>query len=146
MAGDVIPRKHPESFLSKEALELRGAVFGAPDISWEINVKMSLLAATAVILFLPAVQISAAELTALAPISNVIVYPDRAEVTRSIELRISEGSTTLIVPGLPTDIVPQSIRVFGEADGGVQVTTIATELVRPEIVPFKPDPRIEAEI
>ena len=147
MAGRRHPAgKRPESFPSKEALELRGAVIGAPDISWEINVKRQFLAATAVALFLPAAQLSAAELTALAPISNVIVYPDRAEVTRSIELRIPEGSTTLIVPGLPADIVPQSIRVFGEADGGVQVTTIATELVRPEIIPFKPDPRIEAEI
>ncbi len=108
--------------------------------------KRPFLAATAVALFLPAAQLSAAELTARAPISNVIVYPDRAEVTRSIEVRVPEGSTTLIVPGLPADIVPQSIRVFGEADGGVQVTTIATELVRAEIVPFKPDPKIEAEI
>ncbi|HVR66636.1 MAG TPA: mucoidy inhibitor MuiA family protein [Verrucomicrobiae bacterium] len=147
MAGGRHPAgKRPESFPSKEAPELRGAVFGVPDISWEINVKRQFLAATAVALFLPAAQLSAAELTALAPISNVIVYPDRAEVTRSIELRIPEGSTTLVVPGLPADIVPQSIRVFGEADGGVQVTTIATEMVRPEIIPFKPDPKIEAEI
>lgn len=108
--------------------------------------KRPFLAATAVALFLPAAQLSAAELTALAPISNVIVYPDRAEVTRSIVVRVPEGSTTLIVPGLPTGIVPQSIRVFGEADGGVQVTTIATKLVQAEIVPFKPDPKIEAEI
>ena len=147
MAGGRHPAgKHPESFLSAEAPAPRGAVSGAAGISWEINVKRSFLAATAVILFLPAAQLSAAELTALAPISNVIVYSDRAEVTRSIEVRVPEGSTTLIVPGLPTDIVPQSIRVFGEADGGVQVTTIATELVRAEIVPFKPDPKIEAEI
>jgi uncharacterized protein (TIGR02231 family) len=92
------------------------------------------------------VQLNAAELTALAPISSVIVYPDRAEVTRSIEIKIPEGSTTLIVPELPADIVPQSMRIFGAADGGVQVTPIATELVRPEIVPFTPDPKIEAEI
>lgn len=124
----------------------RGAASGAPDIFWEINVTRIFLAATAVALFLPAVHLSAAELTALAPISSVIVYPDRAEVTRSIELRVPEGVTTLIVPGLPADIVPQSIRVFGEANGGVQVTTIATEPVRPEIVPFRPDPKIEAEI
>jgi uncharacterized protein (TIGR02231 family) len=112
----------------------------------EINVKKLYLAATAVVLFLPAARVSAAELTTQAPISTVIVYPDRAEVTRSVELRIPKGSSTLVVPGLPPDIVPQSLRVSGNAEGGVHVTTIATELVRLEPIPFKPDPKIEAEM
>jgi uncharacterized protein (TIGR02231 family) len=103
-------------------------------------------AALTIILALPSVELSAAELTADAPITDVIVYPDRAEVTRSIDLRVPAGTSTVIVPGLPTDIVPQSIRVFGDADGSVHVTTIATELLRPEPVTFEPDPKIEADI
>jgi uncharacterized protein (TIGR02231 family) len=101
---------------------------------------------TAVILLLPLAPLNAAELTADAPITDVIVYPDRAEITRSVDLEVPRGTSTVIIPRLPTNIVPQSIRVFGDADGRVHITTIATELVRPEPVAFEPDPRIEADI
>jgi uncharacterized protein (TIGR02231 family) len=108
--------------------------------------KKRFLLATAIILILPAAPLRAAELTAVAPITDVIVYPDRAEITRSVEIKVPKGTTTLVIPGLPTGIVPQSIRVSGETDNRVQISTVATELTSPETTPFVPDPKIEAEI
>jgi len=104
------------------------------------------LLATAAVLMLQSAELNAADLPAVAPITDVIVYPDRAEITRSVEIKVPRGANTVVIPGLPTDIVPQSIRVIGEADGTVQIATIETRVVRPEIAHFVPDPKIEAMI
>src|SRR5262245_15688773 len=89
----------------------------------------------------------ASEIETLAPISAVTVYPDRAEVTRLIEAEVPAGATTVVVTGLPLDLMPDSIRVSGEASGTLLIGSIETTRHVAEAPPVpEPDPKIEAEI
>jgi hypothetical protein len=82
-----------------------------------------------------------------APISAVTVYPDRAEVTRLIESEVPAGATTIVITGLPLDLMPDSVRVSGEASGTLLIGSIETTSHIAEAPPVpEPDPKIEAEI
>jgi uncharacterized protein (TIGR02231 family) len=89
----------------------------------------------------------AAEIETAAPISAVTVYPDRAEVTRLIESQVPAGATTFVITGLPLDLMPDSVRVSGEASGTLLIGSIETTSHVAEAPPVpEPDPKIEAEI
>lgn len=53
------------------------------------------------------------EINAKSLINSVIVYPDRAEVTREANLKVKPGFHTIIFEGLPATIIPNSVRVSG---------------------------------
>jgi len=88
----------------------------------------------------------AAEIEIEAPISAVTVYPDRADVTRLIESAVPAGATTLVVAGLPADLVPESVRVSGESSGTVLIGSVETAPIIAAVPAYEPDPKIEAEI
>ncbi len=71
-------------------------------------------------LILPATIIPAAEINT--EISRVVVYEDRAMVTRAGEAGISSGSQEIILPGLPPMIMDDSVRVTGRSAGKVIIT------------------------
>jgi hypothetical protein len=79
----------------------------------------ALLAAT---FFSPAL---AAEFTPASRIDAVTVFPQGADVVRTLDVDVPAGEHSLILAGLPQGVDPQSIRVEGQVagrpDGGVAV-------------------------
>lgn len=73
------------------------------------------------------------------PVSAVTIYPDRAAVTRSIEVDLLAGRNTVLVTDLPATLLHESVRVDGTA--GVAVRLGAVE-VRNR---FEEQPRAEVE-
>ena len=55
-------------------------------------------------------------------ISRVVVYEDRAMVTRVGEVDVPEGAQEVILPGLPPMLLDDSVRVSGRAEGPVIIT------------------------
>lgn len=76
----------------------------------------------------PAIAI-AAELVAQAPIAEVTVFPDRAEVVRLAEVELPEGASLVRVTGLPGALLAESVRVEATASGSLRLGAVET---RPE--------------
>lgn len=76
-----------------------------------------LLATTAV------TPLLAADIPAVSKVDAVTVFPSGAEVTRVAEAKISAGEHSLIFEGLPGDLMPETIRVEGNALGTVEIHT-----------------------
>jgi uncharacterized protein (TIGR02231 family) len=57
-------------------------------------------------------------------ISGVTVFPDRAAVTRTIELALQAGPNTVTVVDLPATLLPQSVRVDGSAAAAVRLGAV----------------------
>jgi uncharacterized protein (TIGR02231 family) len=57
-------------------------------------------------------------------ISAVTVFPDRAAVTRRIELSLTPGPNTVTVADLPATVLPQSVRVDGGAEAAVRLGAV----------------------
>jgi uncharacterized protein (TIGR02231 family) len=72
--------------------------------------------AAAVVFLLAAAQAFAADLTAPGRITAVTVFPDRALVTRTVEVEVPAGDAAVWVPGLPAGLLEDSLRVEGSAD------------------------------
>jgi uncharacterized protein (TIGR02231 family) len=68
--------------------------------------------------------LAAAEIPAASRIDGVIVYPGLAAVSRAIEVDIPAGQHVLVVSGLPQALDPASLRVEGEATGGLQIGSV----------------------
>ncbi|MBP7546446.1 MAG: mucoidy inhibitor MuiA family protein [Corallincola sp.] len=67
----------------------------------------------------------AAELTAPASkISAVTVYPDRAQVSRSLTMELPAGSHTLLVEQLPVSLNQESLRVSGSGNAAVRISAV----------------------
>jgi uncharacterized protein (TIGR02231 family) len=71
----------------------------------------------------------AAELDASAPIVEVIVFPDRAEVVRIAELEVPAGSHLVRIAGLPGGLIGESVRAEATASGALRLGAVET---RPE--------------
>ena len=68
----------------------------------------------------------AAELTPSSRISEVIVFPDRAEVVRSVGVELAAGSHSLHLIGLPAGMLTESVRVDARSEGGLMVGAVET--------------------
>ena len=55
-------------------------------------------------------------------ISRVVVYEDRAMVTRRGEVDLPEGAQEVVLPGLPPMLMDDSVRVAGRAGGNITIT------------------------
>ncbi len=78
----------------------------------------SVALAAGLLFTLAALPASAADLEAESRIVAVTVFPDRARVTRLIELTLPAGATTVVVPGLPPGLMGESLRASGWARAG----------------------------
>ena len=85
-----------------------------------MNSPMKRLSATllAILLGCPASAV-AAEVEADSSVTRVIVYPDRARVTRTAKVQLSKGSHEILVAGLPTTIDISSLRAEGKGTARV---------------------------
>ena len=57
-------------------------------------------------------------------ISDVTVYPDSANITRTIEVVLPAGSETILIPGLPASIDENSLRIKGTTGKKTQVVSL----------------------
>lgn len=66
----------------------------------------------------------AAELAGVSKLSEVMVFPNGAEVSRSFSLDLPEGEHALILNDLPADLDPHSLRIEGAGPQGVVIGSI----------------------
>ena len=71
----------------------------------------------------------AADIPAVSKVDAVTVFPSGAEVTRVAEAKISAGEHSLIFEGLPGDLMPETIRVEGDALGKVEIGSVDARMV-----------------
>ncbi|HMR31946.1 MAG TPA: mucoidy inhibitor MuiA family protein [Geminicoccaceae bacterium] len=75
------------------------------------------------VLALPAV---AAELAPASRITEVTVFPDRAEVVRTLAVEMEVGSHSLRLTGLPAGLLAESVRVDALSSGDLMVGAVET--------------------
>ncbi|MCB1548008.1 MAG: mucoidy inhibitor MuiA family protein [Hyphomicrobiaceae bacterium] len=80
------------------------------------------LAVAALVLFSSAA--SAAEIRTHSSLDAVTVFPRGAEVTRLAKIKLEKGEHTLILPDLPAQTIPSSIRVEGKATGRMDIGSV----------------------
>ena len=78
-------------------------------------------------ILVPCGQLFAADLPVTAPIKAVTVFPDRAEVTRVVDVSLPAGATTLVIDNLPASLFPESVRVSGEGGQDVVIGSVETK-------------------
>jgi uncharacterized protein (TIGR02231 family) len=71
----------------------------------------------------------AAEVNAPSRIESVTVFPDGAEVHRTLEAALDAGSNVLVLSNLPASLAPNSVRVDGKATDGVEIGSVDTKRV-----------------
>ena len=76
----------------------------------------------------PVTFAQAAEIEAEGPIDAVTVYADRAQVTRTLRVELAVGEHTVILAGLPGNILIDTVRVGPVTGAGVTIGSV--ELVR----------------
>ena len=100
----------------------------------------------AVLAALVAIPAQATDLPATSSVDAVTVYPDGASVTRVIAVDLAAGDTTVVVNDFPLTLDASSLRVEGEADGGLAIGAIDARQPRaaPPVDLPELDRRIEA--
>ena len=66
----------------------------------------------------------AADIAAASTVDAVTVFPQGAEVRRLAKVKIPAGSHTLVIPDLPAQAQPASIRVEGKATGSLVIGSV----------------------
>jgi uncharacterized protein (TIGR02231 family) len=98
------------------------------------------------LLFLPGGEIRAADLSVRAPVGAVTVFPDRAEVTRVIEATVPAGATTLVLERLPASLLPDSVRVSGNAGDRIAIGSVETKPLYEQAAVHETERRLLADI
>ena len=62
-------------------------------------------------------------------IDSVIVYPAGASVVRTVPIDLPSGASLIVVDDLPIDIETDSITVDGNADGRLEIGSVATHTI-----------------
>ena len=75
------------------------------------------------------VPVFAAEIEAPSRIVAVTVFPDGAAVTRSMDVMLPPGASTIVLRGLAAAVDPASIRVQGEGTGRLLLGAVETRAV-----------------
>lgn len=63
-------------------------------------------------------------------ITDVVVYTDRARITRTVSVDIPSGRTDLVFEGLPLTLLPPSLSAEGEGTAGATLTGIDVRTTR----------------
>ncbi len=61
-------------------------------------------------------------------VDAVTVFPSGAEVTRVAEAQFAAGDHQLVFEGLPGDLMPETIRVEGDAGASVEIGSVDVKL------------------
>lgn len=77
------------------------------------------------------------EIVTQSSISTVIVFPDRASVTREADLILVPGIHSVVFSGLPATLIPNSVRVSGKGTALVKVlgVDISTQFLESYLLP-----------
>lgn len=97
-------------------------------------------------ILVPCGQPFAADLPVTAPIKAVTVFPDRAEVTRVVDVSLPAGATTLVIDNLPASLVPESVRVSGEGGKDVVIGSVETKPFYAEAAVSEQERQLQAAI
>ncbi len=97
-------------------------------------------------ILVPCGQLFAADLPVTAPIRAVTVFPDRAEVTRVVDVSLPAGATTLVIDNLPASLVPESVRVSGEGGKDVVIGSVETKPFYADAAVSEQERRLQAAI
>jgi uncharacterized protein (TIGR02231 family) len=81
----------------------------------------------------------AADIAALSKVDAVTVFPQGAEVIRSVDVTIPAGDHRLIFEGLPSDLQSETLRVEGSAGSTVEIGSIDSKFA------YAPAAAIDAE-
>ena len=96
------------------------------------SIYLALSAAAAWLAATPAI---AETITVTSAIDSVTVYPRGAQVTRTAEVAVPQGSHTLRITNLPDEVLPETVRVTGTSDGTLEIGAVdlkRVELTREE--------------
>ena len=99
-----------------------------------------------VIILFPSASRAAPEVERASTIAAVTVFPDRAEVVRRIEAALPAGHRTLVLKGLPANLIAQSVRVRGAADASLRIGSVETKRHFEEAVVRAEERRLLAEL
>ena len=102
--------------------------------------------AVGLLFFAAASPLRAAELDAESRITAVTVFPDRAQVTRLIEVPLPQGDTTVVVPGLPASLLGDSLRVEGEGSTRLLLGAVEARTRHGSTATREEERRLKAEI
>lgn len=106
----------------------------------------SAVLAVGLLLFVAASPLQAAELAADSQITAVTVFPDRAQVTRLMEVPLPRGETTLVVSGLPANLLGDSLRVEGEGSSRLLLGAVEARTRHGRAAVQAEERRLKAEI
>ncbi|MGH6933855.1 MAG: mucoidy inhibitor MuiA family protein, partial [Dongiaceae bacterium] len=98
------------------------------------------------LLFSPGGTILAADIDAAAPIDAVTVFPDRAEVTRVVEVTLPVGSNTVVIDDLPASLLSDSVRVEGQGSDAVVIGSVETKAIYQDEIVSQRERRLQADI
>ena len=106
----------------------------------------SVALAAGLLFTLAALPASAADLEAKSRITEVTVFPDRARVTRLIEVVLPSGATTVVVPDLPPGLMGESLRASGSGESRLLLGAVETRLRHGRDLTQEEERRLKAEI
>lgn len=71
----------------------------------------------------------AGEIEAVSEISDVTVFPDRADVSRIARLSVPAGKHTIVFNSLPAGLITDSLRVAGKGSAGFTIGSVETKQI-----------------
>ena len=71
--------------------------------------------------------LQAQDLISDSEITAVTVFNDRAAITRTVEAQLDSGETTIIIKGLPGNILVDSLRVSGKGLGKIEIGSVEAQ-------------------
>ena len=106
----------------------------------------SVALAVGLLFVVAAPEVRAAEVAADSRIAAVTVFPDRAQVTRLIEVPLPAGDSTLVVSGLPAGLLGDSLRVEGEGSARLLLGAVEARTRHGRAATREEERRLQAEI
>ena len=106
----------------------------------------SVALAVGLLFVVTAPEVRAAEVAADSRIAAVTVFPDRAQVTRLIEVPLPAGDSTLVVSGLPAGLLGDSLRVEGEGSARLLLGAVEARTRHGRAATREEERRLQAEI
>ena len=86
-----------------------------------------IISLTVVTISVPTSSRAAIEVSGESRIVAATVFPDRAEVLRVVEASLPAGQSTLVIENLPANLIAESVRVRGSADGALTIGSVETK-------------------
>ncbi len=111
-----------------------------------MKMRVWILCLTFLLSLPPAAGLEAAEVEAEGRIEAVTVFPDRAEVTRTVELALPAGQSTVSIAGLSASHISESVRVRGSGSATLKIGSVETRQVHSEAAVQEDERRLEREI